>query len=88
MQSAIAAVEQRGESIRCATEQYGIPHSTLHNHISGKVDHGSKPGRDPYLSFEEEEEVGGKNPSHLTGGIKSQLTVQCYWLCHGSLYYI
>ena len=40
-----------------ASEKYGIPRSTLHDHISGKVEHGSKPGRGSYLSPEEEEEL-------------------------------
>ena len=52
-----AAVEQGGSSIRRAAVEYGIPRSTLHDHISGKVEHGAKPGRDPYLSLEEEEEL-------------------------------
>ena len=33
---------------------YGIPRSTLHDHVSGRVTH-SKPGPKPYLSLEEEE---------------------------------
>ena len=35
---------------------YGIPRSTLHDHVSGRVTH-SKPGPEPYLSLEEEEEL-------------------------------
>ena len=57
MQKAIAAVEQGTDSIRRAAEKYGIPRSTLHDHVSGKVDLRAKPGRDPYLSLEEEEEL-------------------------------
>ena len=57
MQKALAAVEQHGESVRRASEMFGVLRSTLHDHISGKVGHGSKPGRDPYLSLEEEEEL-------------------------------
>ena len=57
MQSAIAAVEQGGSSIHRAAVEYGIPCSTLHDHISGKVEHGAKPRGDPYLSLEEEEEL-------------------------------
>ena len=37
--------------------QYGVPWSTLHDHVSGKVEHGAKPGHDAYLSLEEEEEL-------------------------------
>ncbi len=57
MQKAVAAVEKQGESIRRVSEKYGIPRSTLHDHISGKVEHGSKPGQASYLSPEEEEEL-------------------------------
>ena len=57
MQKAVAAVEDGGESIRLVSEKYGIPRSTLHDHISGRVEHGSKPGREPYLSPDEEEEL-------------------------------
>ena len=57
MQRAVTAVEKQGESLRHASGKYGIPRSTLHDHISGKVEHGSKPGRGSYLSPEEEEEL-------------------------------
>ena len=36
---------------------YGIPRSTLHDHVSGKVAYGAKCGPDPYLDLEEEEEL-------------------------------
>lgn len=54
MQKAVAAVECEGESLRCAAEKYG---STLHDHVSGKVEFGAKLGRDPYLSYEQKEEL-------------------------------
>ena len=57
MQRAVAAVEKQGESLRHASEKYGVPRSTLHDHITGKVEHGSKPGRGSYLSSAEEEEI-------------------------------
>ena len=34
MCKAVVAVEQGGDSIR----QYGVPRSTLHDHVSGKVE--------------------------------------------------
>ena len=34
-----------------------VPSSTLHDHISGKIQDGTKPGPDPYLNLAEEEEV-------------------------------
>jgi len=57
MQRAVAAVEKQGESLRHASEKYGVPRSTLHDHITGKVEHGSKPGQGSYLSSAEEEIV-------------------------------
>ena len=57
LQKAVAAVEKGEDSIRRAANKYGLPRSTLHDHVSGKVQYGAKPGRDPYLTAEEEEEV-------------------------------
>ena len=57
MQKTIAAVEKHGDSLRCTSEKYGIPRSTLHDHTSGKIEHGAKPGRGAYLTSEEEEEL-------------------------------
>ena len=56
MSEAVADVE-KGMSIRCASEKYSIPRSTLHDHVSGKVKFGAKPGREPYLNINEEEEL-------------------------------
>lgn len=56
MNKAIEAVE-RGESIRQASIKYNIPKSTLYDRVSGKITLDSKPGRKPYLSVEEEEEL-------------------------------
>lgn len=44
-------------SIRRAALMYGIPRSTLHDHYSGKVELYAKPGPNPYLDLEEEEEL-------------------------------
>ena len=57
MQKAITAVEHEGISLRRAAEMYGIPRSTLHDHVTGQVEHGALPGPSPYLSREEEEEL-------------------------------
>ena len=56
MEKAFAAVE-KGTSIRKAAELYGVPRSTLHDRVSGRVELGCKPGKKPYLTIEEEEEV-------------------------------
>ena len=50
MCKAVVAVEQGGDSIHLAADTYGVPQSTLHDHVSGKVEHGAKPGSDAYLS--------------------------------------
>ena len=57
MQNAITAVEQNGISLRHASEMYGVPRTTLHDHVTGRVEHGVLPGPKPYLSKEEEEEL-------------------------------
>ncbi len=48
MQRAYAAVES-GVSVRMAAELFGVPQSTLHDRIIGKLDLGAKPGKKPYL---------------------------------------
>ena len=57
MKAALKAVED-GESINRAARDYGIPRSTLYDRVSGKVVHGVKPGPRPYLTSEEEKELG------------------------------
>ena len=56
MEKAVAAVE-KGESIRRAAEMFQVPRSTLHDRVSGRVKMDSKPGKTPYLSASEEEEL-------------------------------
>ena len=56
MKKAMRAVEE-GCSIRKAAEEHGIPRSTLHDRITGKVMPGSKSGPRKYLSTMEEEEL-------------------------------
>ncbi len=48
MERAYAAVES-GVSIPKAAELYGVPQSTLHDRIIGKVDFGAKPGKKPFF---------------------------------------
>ena len=40
------------------SRDYGVPRSTLHDRVSGKVVHGVNPGPKPYLSRGEEKELG------------------------------
>ena len=56
MQAALKAVEE-GESISKAARDHGIPKTTLFDHTSGRVAHGTKPGPRPYLNSEEEKEL-------------------------------
>ena len=57
MTKAMSAVEKDGVSIRRASELFGVPKSSLHDRISGKVQHGTNPGKVPYLTPREEEEL-------------------------------
>jgi len=56
MQNAMVAVE-KGETIRIAAEKFGVPRSSLHDRVTGKIQHGNQAGRVPYLTKEEEELV-------------------------------
>ena len=46
-----------GMSVREAASQYGVPKSTLHDCVSGRIQPGAVPGAHRYLDEEEEEEV-------------------------------
>lgn len=56
MEGAIAAVHagHAGQSIRKAAMMYNVPRSTLSDRITGI---GSRPGKKPYLTIQEEKEV-------------------------------
>ena len=56
MMKAITLVEQ-GTSIRYAAEKCGVPKSTLHDRVSGKIQQGKKSGPDSYLMMEGEEKL-------------------------------
>lgn len=55
MDKAVSAVE-KGESVRVAAEKFGVPRSSLHDRVTGKVQR-DQAGRAPYLTAEEEEEL-------------------------------
>ena len=58
LEKAIAELEKGNiTSVRRAALVYGIPRSTLHDHYKGKVGQDARPGPEPYLSIEEEEEL-------------------------------
>ena len=43
--------------VNVAAAQFGVPHSTLRNHLSGQVVHDTNPGPVPYLTRSEESEL-------------------------------
>ena len=47
----------KGSSTKGAAEKYGVPRTTLQDHVSEYVQHGKKPGPLPYLNKEEEDLV-------------------------------
>ncbi|XP_018018849.1 MFS-type transporter clz9-like [Hyalella azteca] len=57
MKSAILAVVEGGITKKAAAAKYGIPRTTLIEKLSGKYREGKGPGRDPYLTDDEEEAI-------------------------------
>ena len=57
MQKAVEAVQVGGLTIRRAAEEYGVPRSTLHDRVSGRVQAGEHSGPPRYLNDEEENEL-------------------------------
>ena len=57
LELACDAVAKHSLSIRRAAELFSIPRSTLHDHVSGRVQLGSSSGPTKYLSGPEEEEL-------------------------------
>ena len=55
---AVIKVVEDGMSVYRASQEYGVLRSTLYDSISGRVAHGINPGPKPYLSFNEEKELG------------------------------
>lgn len=56
MEAAIKSVTDENTPISRSAKVHGVPKSTLHDRISGKVCHGKKPGPKQLLSPAEEEE--------------------------------
>ena len=57
MNLAVDAVKKGGTTITRAVLEHGVPRTTLQDRISGRVFNGCKPGRKPYLSQLEEEDL-------------------------------
>ena len=53
MVAAMKAVS-KGSTIRKAALEHGVPRTTLQDRITGRVEHGCKPGAKPYLNKLEE----------------------------------
>ena len=54
MLTALKAVEE-GQPVNQIARDHGTPKTTLKDHVSGKVTHGTNPGPTPYLSIVEDE---------------------------------
>ena len=48
---------QDGSSITTAARVHGVPRTSLHDRVKGRVVHGVKPGPKQYLSIQEETEL-------------------------------
>ena len=57
MKAALKAMKE-GQSISQVARDHRVPKTTLYYRVSGRVVHGSKPGPQPYLSGQEESELG------------------------------
>ena len=57
MKAAIKSVIDDSLSANRAADLHGVPQSTLKDHLSGCVIHGTKPGPKPYLTVDEEAEL-------------------------------
>ena len=58
MTTALVEARKGVHAINKIAVMYGVPKSTLHDRISGRVQHGKKPGP-PYLNPTEEQELAG-----------------------------
>ncbi len=58
MQKVYEAVTKGGCSVRRAAEEYSVPPSTLHDRVSGRIQHGATSGPPSYLNDEEEVRAG------------------------------
>ena len=58
MEKAMKAVASGECGVNRAALDYGVPRTTLKDRLSGRVEHGRKPGQAPYLNAVEEKELG------------------------------
>ena len=80
MMAAMDVVRSGELSLSRAAKVYGVPKSTSHYHVSGRVSHGHKSGPKPYLSVAEENEFavllakagyGKTKPVHNIAGMSA-----------------
>ena len=57
MSPAIADVKFNRLSLRKASKKYGVPKSTLDDHVTGKVPEGARWGKQPLFNAREETEM-------------------------------
>jgi len=58
MEKALETMASGRSTIRDAARKHGVPVTTLHNRVSGRVTHGTKPGPVPYMNSDEEKALG------------------------------
>ena len=57
MIKAMDAMKSGQLGVNRAAEQFGVPKTTQKDRLSGRVEHGNKSGRAPYLTKHEEKEL-------------------------------
>ena len=57
MLGALKSVSEGTMGVNRAATEYGVPRTTLKDRVSGRITHGSKSGRKPYLTHSEEKEL-------------------------------
>ena len=83
LNAALEAIGERGLSYRAASECYGIPLSTLHNHASGKIKLGVRSGPKPYLSDAEEKQLVSFVAESSAIGLPRTRSQVGQWELHG-----
>ena len=57
IQQAVEAVKEKKLSVRRAAEEFGVPKSTVHDRVSGRIPFGCTSGPERYLTDQEESEL-------------------------------
>ena len=67
---------KKGEPVQCAAKIHGVPRTTLHDHCSGRVEHGRKPGPSPYLSNVKQKELANFISDVAKAGYESRRKIK------------